>query len=80
MTNTTADTSIMINMCLSCFLVEMYSSFRAVHIAASGHTTTAQITYFVINLYTRRACFIYNTQNIFFKFVSTIQCLTGIFR
>lgn len=50
MTDTAAYTSVVVNTCLTCFLVEMYSTFRAVHVAASCHTTSTQVTYFIVYL------------------------------
>ena len=78
--DTTADTLVVVNLCLTSLLVKVYSSFRTVHVAASCHTTPAKVTYFVVHLYTRRTCFVDDTENIFLDSFLAFQCFAGIFR
>ena len=73
------DTLIVVDRCLSGFAVEVDSSFRTVHVATACHTSAAKVTYFVVDLYTRRACLIDNTENVFLDFTIAFQCLSGIF-
>ena len=78
--DTTADALVVVNLCLTSLLVKVYSSLRTVHVAASSHTTPTKVTYFIVYLHARRACFVDDTENIFFDSFLTFQCLAGIFR
>ena len=74
-----ADTFIVVDRCLSGLAVEVDGSFRAVHVAAACHTSAAEVTYFVVYLYTGRACLVDNAENVFLDFTTAFQCLSGIF-
>ena len=78
-TDTTADTGIVVDMSLAGLLVEMDGTFRTVHIAASCHASTAQVTYFVVDLYAGRTSFIDDTKDVFLDFSAAFERLLCIF-
>ena len=78
MTNTTTDTSIVINHCLTVFL-ETYRIYGAVHVAAACHASPAKIGNFVINLYAGRTGFINDAHDILLTWLRTVQCHPCIF-
>jgi hypothetical protein len=57
MTFSAADAGFVINTGLT-VLLKYDGVFGTVHVAATGYTSTAKVGDFVIDLYTRRACFI----------------------
>ena len=79
MADAATDTSIVINHCLPVFL-EAYCIFRTVDIATASYTSATKITYFIIDLYTRRTGLIDNAHDIFLDWFWTVQCHFRIIR
>ncbi len=66
------DTSVMVNPRLS-VLFELDGVFRTVHITATRHTTTAEVRYFIVYLYTGGTCFIHHAHQVLFLVFRTEQ-------
>ena len=73
------DAGIMVDLRLP-VLFETDRIFRAVHIAASSHTSTAKVRNLIVHLHTGRTGFIHHAHQVLFLVFRTQQCLFGVFR
>ena len=77
-TNTTTDTCVMVNHCLTVFL-ETYRIFGAIHVTATCHASATKVGYFIIDLYTGRTGLVDEAHDMFLVRFGAAQCQSRIF-